>query len=122
MTLELARRDMQNYNSMGWSTEISIKPNDAAAFTIITGFATKHHLSIDTDGMPVNSKNAHVSLNETILTAAGYTVRNANLEVALIDHIVSYADSSGVIKLYKISEVMPDETLGQITCFLVDYE
>lgn len=122
MSLLLAQRDFARFTQLGFGVELTFKPTPVAASTIIKGFATKHHLSISSEGLPVNSKNTHCTIAESILVAAGYTVRNANGEVDLINHLVSYADSSEVVKHYKISETMPDETLGQITCFLSDYE
>lgn len=81
---------------------------------------SKHHLGVDTDGNRVNSKNAHISFAENNLS--GYTVRNASGEVAMINHRVTVADSTGIQKEYVIKEAYPDEMVGLIVCILNDFE
>ena len=88
----------------------------------ITGLATKHHFSIDTEGRPVNAKNAHCSFSEELLTEVGYPVRNSRDEVSLKGHKVSWMDSTGKQCEYVIEEWYPDETIGLIVCILGDYE
>ncbi|MBP1638973.1 MAG: hypothetical protein H6Q17_556 [Bacteroidetes bacterium] len=80
-----------------------------------------HHLSFDTDGAPVNSKQAHITVSEKILTDAGFTVRNSNNEVYLINAIVKFADFSGVEKSYTVKENFADDTLGVIFLMLGKY-
>ena len=122
MSLELAKRDFTFFTQQGFGVDLSFKPNAISEATTVKGFATKHHLSVSSEGIPVNAKNTHCTVSESILTDAGYTVRNASNEVDMIGHLVTYTDSSGTEWTYQISETMPDETLGQIQCFLVDYE
>lgn len=90
---------------------------------------SKHHLGVDTDGNRINVKNAHIAFAENNLSAAGlasmgtpYTIRNAAQEVALTDHRVMVADSTGVVKNYIIRESYPDEMVGLIVCILGDFE
>lgn len=87
----------------------------------VKSLATKHHNSVNTDGVPINSKNSHASFIESDLTDKGLTARDSRGEVNLRNWLVSFADSSGVTKNYKIIETMPDETLGIIVCILGDY-
>jgi hypothetical protein len=85
--------------------------------------ATKFGMAVDAQsGTAVNSKSASLSVSEKTLTDAGYTVRNANNEVALIKHKVSWTDSSGTTWKYQIRENIPDETIGLIVCILSDYK
>lgn len=95
-------------------------PNEQTA--TISGLHTKIHLGVDTDGLPVNSKKAHISISEKFLTDAGYPVRNASGEVNLRNHLVSVKDSTGTAKTYRVMEIFPDETIGLITCMVGDYE
>ena len=88
----------------------------------VTGLHTKHHINVDTDGDQVNSKNAHISISEAVLTSVGYPVRNADQEVNLKGHRVNVADSTGIVKNYVIQEWFPDERIGLIVCILGDYE
>ena len=79
----------------------------------VKGLHSKHHLGVDPDtGKFVNTKNAHASVSEKLLTDAGYPVRDANGEVNMRKHRVDVKDSTGNVKSYIISENFPDETLG----------
>ena len=120
--LQRARLDLGAFLGAEWGVDLSIAPTAASAFKAVRGLATKHHIAIDPEtGQAVNVKNVHVSVAETALIAAGYTVRNAGGEVALKNHIVKYADSTGTIKTYQVNEQFPDETLGIIVLILGDY-
>lgn len=120
--LELAKRDFNRFTDSTAGEAIQISPTIDGTFIEVLGLATKHHMSINDDGSPVNTKNTHCCLSEAKLIAFGYPVRDVNNEVSLIGHFIKYTDSQGVLKTYRIAETMPDEALGQITCFLNDYE
>ena len=125
LTLQ-ARKDWQRIiSSGGFEEDIIFKtPDSVVPFVEVTvqGLATKHHLSVDSDGNAVSSKNVHITISEDSLATAGYPVRNSNKEVSLIDHKVDYTDSTGVLKNYVVLQCFPDETVGVITCILGDYE
>jgi hypothetical protein len=120
--LDLARRDSRRFITQGgFEVEISISTPDGLTSLDLKGFATKHFINFDTDGLPVNSKNVHINISETDLSDALYPVRNARNEVSLLNHLVSYKDSTGVSRNFAIKENFPDETLGLIVCILTDY-
>lgn len=121
--LENIRKDVQSIteNDGDFAVEITLTaPN--AAVAVIKGLHSKHHFSIDTDGVAVNSKNSHISFSEATLAALVYPLRNAGGEVALKNHKVAVKDSTGISKNYFISEWFPDEMVGLIVCLLVDRE
>ena len=120
--LESAKADAKKYiTEGGFEVDINITtPSDSNSLDT-TGWATKHHLSFDTDGAPINAKNAHICLSEEKLSDAGYPVR-VDEEVNLLNHKIIVKDSSGVDKHYTIKENLPDETLGLIICVLGDLE
>jgi len=120
--LQSIRQDAKRYiTSGGFEENINITtPDDAQSFNI-TGWATKHHLNFDTDGTQINSKNAHICIDEQKLVDVGYPVRT-NEEVNLLGHKVIVKDSSGIDKKYVIRENFPDETFGLIVCILGDFE
>ena len=121
MSLERARQDMERFSQGEWSTSLTVD-NLVNPAVVLLGFASKHHLSVDTEtGVPVNSKNTHCSIYEDVLTDAGFTVRNSDKEVAMTGWKITYTDSSGNARIYIINETMPDETLGLIVCYLGDY-
>lgn len=121
--LQAAKADALKYiTAGGFEEEILITAPDGTLSLQINGYATKHHINFDTDGNPVNSKNVHICIGETDLAANNYPVRNAKGEVALRDHLVTFKDSSGLDRNYIVTEVLPDETLGLITCILSDFK
>ena len=91
----------------------------------ITGFHTKHHLGIDLEGRPVNSKSASISFSEIALLVLNpnYPTRNTiSGEVDLKGHRVVVKDSTGSNKNFIINQWFPDEVTGLIVCILGDYE
>ncbi|PXX26276.1 hypothetical protein C7967_11538 [Thalassospira sp. 11-3] len=121
--LQAAKADAKKYiTAGGFQEDLTIKTPDENTVLQITGFATKHHINFDSDGNPVNSKNVHICISESDLVANSYQVRNAKGEVALINHRVTFKDSSGLDRDYIIKETLPDETLGLITCILGDFK
>lgn len=121
MSLERAKYDWNRFSTNGgFQVNATLTPTGGQPVSIKC-LGTKHHNSIGTDGIPVNSKNVHVSLNESYLTGLGLTVRNSNKEINFRNWLISFADSSGVVKNYIIKETQPDETTGMIICFLADY-
>ncbi|AGF91174.1 structural protein [Cellulophaga phage phi47:1] len=121
--LKKARRDAKKYITKGgFHQEITITTPDKNTVLVFTGFFTKHWVNFNAEGGSINSKNAHFTFDEDILTEAGYPVRNLDNEVHLFGHVVSTEDSSGIVKHYVITDWYPDETLGIISCILGDYE
>jgi len=120
--IEKAKNDWQRFTSdpSGAGVDITFEA-PTAEIAEITGLATKHHIGLDTEGNPINTKNVHVSVSEQLLVDEGYPVR-VNDEVSILNHIVSYKDSTGITKVYTIRETFPDETIGVITCILDDFE
>ena len=121
--MQLARRDSKFFvTSGGFEESITITTPSRDKTISLTGFATKHFINFDSDGNPINSKNVHICIDESVLVSQGYPVRNAKTEVTLLNHIVTYPDSTGIVKKYIIRENFPDETLGLIVCILNDYK
>lgn len=122
MSLTAARTDWKRFiTSGGFQVNVTIKTPDEATTAVIQALAMKHHLSIDTDGLEVSAKNAHVTLVEQDLLDVSYPVRNAKGEVDLMNHIIEYPDSTGGVKQYAIKRQYPDETVGVISLILGDY-
>lgn len=118
---QLAKRDAKFFVSNGgFEEDIELVTPSKDKTLLLTGFATKHHINFDSDGNPINSKNVHICIDESVLVANGYPVRNAKGEIFLKNHQVSFSDSSGIVKTYVVRENFPDETLGLIVCILGD--
>lgn len=97
----------------------------------ISGLHTRHYLAIEqregnfsqqygTLSTRANTRNAHISFSELLLSETGYPVR-VNNEVDLKGHKCRARDNSGLLRTYVIMEWYPDETIGLIVCILSDY-
>jgi len=120
-----AKADWQEFTSDAdaWGVLIAFKHPTTTQTATINGLHTKHHMGFDPmTGKQINSKNAHISVSEALLVAAGYPVRNANGELNLLKHIVTVKDSTGTDKKYVVRENYPDETVGMVVCILNDYK
>lgn len=118
--LDMARADTARIlNNGGFDNQITIV-KDASSYSV-KGITPVHHLSFDTDGNSVNSKNAHVTLAESDLLSAGFNPRNTSNEVFMLKVLVSFADSAGITRTYTVKENYADETIGTITLILGKY-
>ena len=115
VTIDQVRRDLQQHTQSSMSVMLTFESPTGQTKSLL-GYGTAHHLSYDPQtGRAINSKQAHCSFAESLLT--DYPVR-LNGEVRMKNHKVSFADSSGAVRNYKINETFPDETLGLIVCIL----
>ena len=68
------RKDAKSYITKGgFESDITLKTPNGITTIETTGFASKHHINFDTDGVPVNAKNAHICIDENELE-----IQNAN--------------------------------------------
>lgn len=121
---ERAKKDVERYSSnkdTGFADEIVLTAPDNTIVTL-NGLHTKTYMGVNTDGVTVSSKKAHVSFSEKFLTDASYPVRNTAGDVDLKNHKVDVKDSTGVVKNYVVEEWFPDEEVGFIVCILEDRE
>lgn len=117
--LEQARQDIADITANAGDFGVQIRlqaPNGATA--TITGLHTKIHLAVDSLGLPVNSRKAHISFSEKALEGTAYPVRNAAGEVNMKDHIIFCKDSTGIEKKYRMQQWFQNETIGLITCII----
>lgn len=117
--LKLARKDAVNIITKGgFEVDITLETSRGDKIVSLKGLASKHFINFDSDGLPINSKNVHICVSEEELKSLNYPVRNNKTEVSLLNHIITYKDSTGFSSRYKVSENFPDETLGLIVCIL----
>jgi len=119
-----SRIDIKNIveNANDFGVPMTLLAPDYGETAVINGLHSKTHLQIDTDGNPVNAKNAHISFHENATGIGDYPIRNAAGEVDLKDHKVTVADSTGLNITYKIEDTYPNETTGLIVCLLGDFQ
>lgn len=123
--MDMIKRDVKNITTAGSEFAVPLLFTAPTGETVtLNGLATKHRLQQDTDGQPVNGKNAHCSFSETALRTASpdYPLRTAGNtgEVNLQNHRVRWTDSANRVCDYVITEWYPDETVGLIVCILGD--
>ena len=122
---DIIKRDAKAViNNGGYQLDIEFTSKDGSKTVNIKGWAVKVSGSFDSDGNQVNTKNAHVTIDEDSLTKLDYPVRSFRKKIAevdLIDHRVSFTDSSGNVAHYTVRENIPDENLGLILLWLQDY-
>ncbi|MBC7486102.1 MAG: hypothetical protein H7282_05070 [Cytophagaceae bacterium] len=107
----------------GFGQDLTFSTPGNTLTVIIAGRHTKHRMGVSTEGLPVNAKNASVTVVEKTLTDLSYPVRDSKGEVSLIGHLVSCVDSrTSVVCNYIVLQNYPDESLGIIVCLLGDHE
>lgn len=119
--LDQIRKDAERFisNTNDFAVEMTFTDN-AYNNAVVSGLYTMHHTKFE-DGQAVDSKNASVCVSEKKLTDAGYVVRNADNEIIMVNHFVSFQDLNGTTKKFKITRSLPDETIGAIILFISDY-
>jgi len=120
--LDLAKADAEKFVSDpdGFAVSaIFTSPDDDTA--TVSVLHTKHHMGVSPEtGALINSRQAHITVAERLLSIENYPVRNSSGDVAIKKHKVDVKDSTGIVKKYFIMECYPDETLGLLTCLLED--
>lgn len=120
--LDQIRKDAERFASDANDFAIAMTFTDKAYNNAtITGLYTRHHTKIEADGSTTNSKTCSICVSETKLIDAGYEVRNDDGDVAMDGHLVTFKDFTGVDTQYKITEQLPDETVGLIVFILSEY-
>jgi hypothetical protein len=117
-----ARQEARRYTSNSADFAVPVKFTHPEGWSIVVNArATKHSFNYDNNGIPHNSRNASVTVHESLLISQGYPVRNERGDVKMINHLVTWADATGRESTYIINEQMPDEALGLIIFILGDY-
>lgn len=120
--LDQIQKDIQRITTdqSGFGVQLTMKAPSGEVVTF-TGLHTKINMGVDDEGNIINSRRAHISFSEKVVTDLGYPVRNSSGEVDLKNHLVIAKDSTGADCNYMFMSVMPDETIGLITAILEIY-
>lgn len=118
--LDMARNDFARFATKGgFEVDVNLKAtNDTEAN--VKGIASKIYAGVDTDGQLMKGAKVHVTFIEADLP--DYPLRNSGGEVDLERHIITLKFANGVDQKFMVSESYPDETIGNITCILGDYD
>jgi hypothetical protein len=117
MNLSQLQSDIAKIQTGAFTQDITFTTPDGNTTVTVKGFVSKHNMSVDpATGLPVNQRNAHISVNEKTLTDESYPTRVGG-EITLKDHKVSF-DLLGNTLTFLIDSSMPSETTGAIVCTL----
>lgn len=97
-----------------------VNPSGSLTKTI-KAIQTKHMVKTDENGFKSVSKNASIAVSEAALLAESYPTRDANNEISLLQHKVTWTDVSGLTWTYSVRQNRPDEAVGVIILILDDY-
>ncbi len=123
MSLTAAIADLKKYiTAGGFEQEFTFTSPDGLTEAEVKGIESTHHTSFDTEGRAVNTKNCRITVIEADLIAEGVTTRNSRGDVNLKNWIVEYTAKNGISQVKKIDEQLPDDTLGTLTFWLIDYK
>jgi hypothetical protein len=122
--LSKARRDWQRFSQSSVNTEITFETPDAVSNVTVLGIAMKIHLSLEQENREyINTRHAHVTVSEQLLIDAAYPTRNTTTgDVDMLNHRITYTDSTGTARTYLIREVHQDETVGILVFVLGTFE
>jgi len=125
MSRDQAIADMKKYTQAEWAVDITLtSPAPGSEVANVRGLSSIHHFQIDPEtGNPVNSRNAHVSICESVILDANvdYPTRDTNGEIYLKNHLVSFSDGTGKTGTFQIDDQFPNETLDLIVMILGNY-
>lgn len=116
---EMAIRDWKKFSQQREATFIDADGVEAT----VQAMPTSHWMSLgNSDGVDVDTKNAHIAVSEKLLTDEGYTTRNASGEISMLGHVVKWKDARGVEGVYTVRQTYPSNTVGIIVIILEDHE
>jgi len=98
-----------------WAVPVTLKAPGGETANI-NAILVKTNLAVDTDGAPINSQTVRLTFSESALDGLGYPLRGLNGRVDMRGHNVTGPDSTGQQVTYRITQWMPDETIGLILC------
>lgn len=104
----------------GWAITIT-DPLDVVG--VLTGLSTDIGQTIDPEtGVAVAGRRASIAVAIASLTAVGLGIPKAIADGAGKPWRVAFLDIAGVAHIYKVSESMPDRSIGIVTCILEHYK
>lgn len=113
--IDKARADLEALSQKDWAVDLTF--SNGTQTKTIKGFYTNHNLGFSADtGLPVNTRNVHCSFKEEVLSDTGYTTRDVNGKLTIINDLVTIEG-----KQFKVNQVFPNSTLKLIVCILGDY-
>jgi len=115
--LDKVKTDMKKILGNTGAFAVSLTITDGSQSVTITGTTASHFLQVDPEtGLKMRGRNVHVTVSMGALSDKGYTFRDADGEIALVNHRVTVEGVTLVVR-----ETMPDETFASIVLILGDF-
>lgn len=103
----------------GWAISVTSPAGVTAA---LTGFSTDiGHVLDPSTGTMVAGRRASVALSIAKLALAGLGIPRGVSDQSAKPWVVVFADIAGVTRTFKVTESMPDQAIGIVTCILESY-
>ena len=107
--------------SQGFAIPLTIT-NPAGVSVTLAGFASDVGEVVDPEsGIPVIGRRATISFVQDPIVEAGLGPIVAIVDDNRRPWLASFADAHGVVRIYKITGVMPETDLGSLRCSLETY-
>lgn len=121
----LANQDMTSIledTTTGFGWDITLTAPNGTSMSIV-GFSGDIGTTIDPETQAlVAGRTAHVSLPIAKITTMGQGLPRAIASTSSKPWIASFNDLEGASHTFKVSDAMPDRTLGLISCLLEAYK
>jgi hypothetical protein len=115
--VDMVKSDMKKILGSTSDFAVPLTITNGVQSATITGTTASHFLQVDPEtGLKMRGRNNHVTVSMGALTDAGYTFRDVDGEVALVNHRVTVQGVTLVVR-----ETFPDETFASIVLVLGDF-
>ena len=121
--IDQAAADLQAFlgDAAGFGRSITVT-DPAGSTATLTGYTADIGETIDPEtGQAVSGRRASCALPIQALTDAGLGVPRGIADASSRPWVVRFNDFAGTERVYKVSEAMPDTTVGVVTCLLEAY-
>ena len=113
-------RIIESSNGFGW--HVVLTSPDGISISLV-GLTNDISQKIDPEtGMMVVGRKASVTLSSATLSASGVGIPRGESDSSRKPWSVRFADIRGVEQLFKVSQVIPDRTFGNVVCMLESYK
>lgn len=125
MLRELAEADLGAIleDQYGFRWPITVTNPDGTTVSGLFGFSNDISQVIDPEtGTAVSGRSASVAIRTKLLADEGLGIPRGITDSSKKPWVVEFDDINGTAHKFKVSESMPDRTIGVVACMLEAYE
>lgn len=122
--LTLARRDWRRFNKSAFQVSLAFQDPTTTQSATVLGKGQNNHGLVESEGTVAYGKIFHIAISEAELAEVNplYPIRDRSNKVSMHGHLVDFTDSNGTLLNYRVTEVLPDNTVGMIMLELEQVE